>query len=131
MNSRWWRTSHHPSAIAAPVGAFANPIEREFAALLTLYGVDWDYEPREFILERHSDGRTSRSFRPDFYLTQYNLYIEITALRQPLVTTKNRKIREFRSLYPDQELEVLYRSDLGNFFQRHGLSLPGSAGLVA
>ncbi|MBW4030348.1 MAG: cytidylate kinase-like family protein, partial [Acidobacteria bacterium] len=99
----------HPSQHRAPEGRFANISEMVFANLLTLYGVTWLYEPLEFPLAWDEHGVPTRAFRPDFYLPSTNSFIELTVLEQRLVTKKNRKVREFRSLYPEVSLQVVYR----------------------
>src|SRR6476646_12227640 len=68
---------------------FAHNSERQFAKLLDFYGIDWEYEPRTFILEWDREGNPQQAFSPDFYLPAYELYIEITTLNQKLVTKKN------------------------------------------
>ena len=113
----------HPSFIAAPEERFANLSEMVFANLLTLYGVDWLYEPLEFPLAWDENGVPTRAFRPDFYLPGPNTFIELTVLEQRLVTKKNRKVREFRVLYPEVSLQVVYRGDFLNLAQRHGFSV--------
>src|SRR4051794_21058893 len=87
---------------------FSHPAEAEFARLLDFYGIEWQYEPRAFPLE-WQDGRIVRMFRPDFYLPEYDLYIEITVMKQALVRRKNRKLRKLRELYPDVQIKLLYR----------------------
>src|SRR5262249_29537513 len=72
---------------------FAHNSERQFAKLLDFYAIEWDYEPRTFVLERDRDGNPAQAFTPDFFLPAYDLYIEITTLNQKLVTKKNRKAR--------------------------------------
>ncbi|MBU6424006.1 MAG: hypothetical protein KGJ98_07865 [Chloroflexota bacterium] len=104
------------SAGAARLGArrprFANRSERRFAGLLDFYRLRWEYEPRTFAVRWDAEGRVVESFTPDFWLPDVDVYIEITTLRQRLVTKKNRKVRLFRELYPDTPLQLLYRSDL-------------------
>jgi len=73
---------------------FANRIEVECAKILDYYGVPWDYEPQSFVLERDDEGRVVCAFTPDFYLPEQNLFIEVTVMKQSLVTRKNRKLRE-------------------------------------
>lgn len=90
---------------------FANESEAEFARILTFYHIDWQYEPHSFAIEWDAAGEATSFFTPDFYLPQHNLYIELTTLRQPLVTRKNRKIRRLRALYPEVNLKVLYAAD--------------------
>ena len=90
---------------------FANESEAEFARFLTFYHIAWQYEPRAFAIEWNSAGEATSFFTPDFYLPQHDLYIELTTLRQPLVTKKNRKIRRVREFYPEINLKVLYAAD--------------------
>ena len=111
----------HPSFRPAPEGRFANLSEMVFASLLTLYGVAWLYEPLEFPLAWDENGVPTRAFRPDFYLPATQTFIELTVLEQRLVTRKNRKVREFRSLYPEVSLQVVYRGDFLALAERHGL----------
>src|SRR6476646_3110262 len=87
---------------------FMHLAEAEFARLLNYYQVAWEYEPREFALEWDGD-RVVRQFRPDFYLPEYDLYIELTVMKQSLVRRKNRKLRLLRAIYPDVHITLLYR----------------------
>ena len=98
---------------------FANDAELECAKLLDYYGVAWQYEPRTFVLERAADGRVVEAFTPDFYLPEQNLYLEITVMKQSLVTRKNRKLRKLRELYPDVRAKLFYRRDVERLAQRH------------
>ena len=52
-------------------------------------------------------------FTPDFYLPDLDLYLELTTMKQSLVTRKNRKLRELRALYPDVNIRLLYRRTTG------------------
>src|SRR5262249_32769502 len=85
---------------------FAHNSERQFAKLLDFYAIEWDYEPRTFVLERDRDGSPQQAFTPDFYLPVYDLYIEITTLNQKLVTKKNRKARRLVELHPEIKIKV-------------------------
>ena len=91
---------------------FANDSERECAELLDFYGIAWEYEPVTFVLETDDDGRVSEAFRPDFYLPELNLFLEVTTMRQELVTKKNRKVRKLRQRYPDVNVRLFYRRDI-------------------
>jgi len=97
---------------------FANESEVEFARILTFYHIEWQYEPRAFAIEWNEGGEATSFFTPDFYLPQHDLYIELTTLRQPLVTKKNRKIRRLRELYPDIHLKVLYAADYRKLIEK-------------
>ncbi len=91
--------------------------------MLDFYGVPWDYEPRTFVLESDTEGRVTRAFAPDFYLPEQDLYVEVTVMRQALVTRKNRKLREVRRLYPDVKVKLFYRRDIERLAQRYRLTL--------
>ena len=90
---------------------FANRSELECAKLLDYYGVPWEYEPRTFVLETDDEGRVTEAFTPDFYLPEQDLYLEVTVMKQPLVTRKNRKVRKLRERYPDVNAKLFYKRD--------------------
>lgn len=90
---------------------FAHPAEDTFSRLLSYYRVRWVYEPTSFALGWATDGRPLQMFTPDFYLPDERLYIELTTMRQRLVTRKNRKLRLLRELYPNVRIKLLYRRD--------------------
>ena len=90
---------------------FAHQSEEQFARFLDFYRVEWLYEPACFPLQRDKRGRIRESFTPDFYLPKFDLYVELTTMKQSLVTKKNGKIRRFRALYPDMRIKILYRRD--------------------
>ncbi len=100
---------------------FANKSEEEFARILDFYQIEWQYEPRSFPLEWDGGGEATVSFTPDFYLPQFDLYIELTTLKQDLVTKKNRKIRRLRELYPTVNLKVFYGRDYRKLLERFGI----------
>ena len=117
----------HPQAFRAYTGTapprFVNEVELECARMLDYYGVPWAYEPRTFVLERAADGRVTSAFTPDFYLPEQDLYVEVTVMRQSLVTRKNRKLRELRRLYPGVKVKLFYRRDIERLAQRLRLQL--------
>jgi len=63
------------------------------------------------------------AFAPDFYLPEQDLYVEVTVMRQALVTRKNRKLREVRRLYPEVNVKLFYRRDIERLAQRFRLKL--------
>ncbi len=71
---------------------------------LDFYRIHWQYEPTSFPL-RWEDDRVTEMFTPDFYLPEQDLYVELTTMKQSLVTRKNRKMRELRELYPDVNID--------------------------
>lgn len=104
---------------------FAHHSERAFADLLESYGIRWEYEPRMFVLERDSAGRTVCGFTPDFYLPDFDTYVELTTLRQRLVTRKHRKLRLLGEVYPDVKVKLLHRRDVEWIGRKYGLALAG------
>lgn len=114
-------TTDQPST-GQPDVRFAHDSEAEFARILDFYHLNWQYEPRSFVLERDEAGNMVKSFTPDFYLPDHDLYIEITTLKQSLVTKKNRKVRLLRELYPDVNIKLLYASDYNKLIEKFAAS---------
>lgn len=100
---------------------FAHSSEKEFAKLLDFYRIKWLYEPKTFILECDSEGNITSAFTPDFYLPDFDLYIELTTQRQRLVNYKNRKIKRLKELYPDINIKMIYGKDYKNILRKFGL----------
>ena len=67
------------------------------------------------------DGRVIEAACPDFYLPEQDLYLEITTMKQSLVTRKNRKIRKLRERYPDLKVRLWYKRDVERLVQKYGL----------
>ena len=105
--------SHSDLPVSERVAAtsFAHPSERVAAQILDFYQIDWAYEPTTFPLEWDREGNVLASFSPDFYLPEFDQYIELTTMNQKLVTKKNRKVRRLKELYPDVNIKILYQKD--------------------
>jgi hypoxanthine phosphoribosyltransferase len=108
-----------PNVVNGDGPKFAHPSEQEFARILDFYGLQWDYEPLSFPLEWDGD-RAVEMMTPDFYLPALDLYLELTTMKQSLVTQKNRKIRRLRELYPDVNVKLLYRRDFHRLLAKFG-----------
>jgi hypothetical protein len=93
--------------------------------LLDFYEIEWAYEPTTFEISWDRSGAATQRFAPDFYLPDFDLYIEITTLSQKLVTKKNRKVRRLHTLYPDVKCKILYQRDYLNLLVKYGLEAPG------
>jgi len=108
------------AAETAPRDArFVHPAEAEFAALLDFYRIRWRYEPKSFPL-RWRDGRVAEMFTPDFYLPEQDLFVELTTMKQSLITRKNRKIRRLRELFPNVNVVLLHRKAYHELLSRFG-----------
>ena len=101
---------------------FVNAAELEYARILDYYGVPWMYEPRTFVLEEDDAGRVLEAFTPDFYLPEQDLYLEVTVMKQSLVTRKNRKLRKLKQRYPEVRIKLFYERDFERIASRYGLS---------
>jgi len=102
---------------------FANQAELECAKILDFYGVPWEYEPRTFELEHDAAGNLVEAFTPDFFLPEQDLYLEVTVMKQSLVTRKNRKLRKLRQKYPGTKVKLFYKRDVERLAQRYRLEL--------
>jgi hypothetical protein len=100
---------------------FANEAERECAQILDFHGIPWAYEPHTFTLEVDANGNTLEAFTPDFYLPEQDLYLEITTMKQSLVTKKNRKMRRLRELRPDIRIKLFYKRDVEALAEKYEL----------
>jgi cytidylate kinase len=100
---------------------FKNPAEYEFAKILDRYQIEWKYEPRTFPVEWDAEGNVTLAFRPDFYLTKFDTYIELTTMNQRYVTTKNKKMKKMRELYPGVNIKIVYKKDFHSLAERFNL----------
>ena len=105
---------------------FSHPSEEEFAKLLDFYRVEWLYEPRSFPLS-WQDNKVTEMFTPDFYLPELNLYVELTTLKQSLITEKNRRVRQLKSLYPEVNIKLLNKSDYFKLLAKYGYGPLGAS----
>lgn len=107
---------------ALPKVQFGHPSEEIFANLLDFYRIPWEYEPKSFPIAWDENGNVIESFTPDFYLPESNLYVELTTMKQSLVTRKNRKIRLLREIYPHVNIQVFYQKDIMDLVMKYGLA---------
>ena len=103
------------------VPCFAHESEQELARFFDFYTVEWRYEPVCFPLNWDEQGRVVQSITPDFYLPQFELFVELTTMKQRLVTKKNQKIRRLRELYPDISIKILYGRDYRKLLFKFGI----------
>ncbi|MGE3797614.1 MAG: hypothetical protein AB7G88_07215 [Thermomicrobiales bacterium] len=122
-----------PHHLTRPLDAidFAHPTEQDLARVFSYFRVNWVYEPTTFHLEVDDAGRPTEQVCPDFYLPDHDMYVELTTMRQKLVTRKNRKIRRLKEAFPSLRIKLLYRKDydllMGSLFgsDGEGQALPG------
>ena len=107
--------------------SFGHPSEEMFANLLDFYRIHWEYEPRSFPLQWDKDGHVTEAFTPDFYLPEFDLYVELTTMKQSLVTKKNRKVKMLRAIYPHINIQVFYQKDFQDLVFKYGLRMVASS----
>jgi hypoxanthine phosphoribosyltransferase len=107
--------------VAVSRGFFAHASEAELARLLDFYHVAWRYEPRSFPIAWNDQGRPVEFFTPDFYLPEYDLYIELTVAKPIRNTRKNRKLRLLREAHPRVNVKLFTRRDVERLFSRRAL----------
>jgi cytidylate kinase len=111
-----------PDKVTLRRKVFAHGSEEMFANLLDFYRIAWEYEPRSFPIQWDQEGNVCEAFTPDFYLPEFDLYLELTTMKQSLVTKKNRKVRLLRELYPHLNIQVFYQKDFENLIFKYGLA---------
>jgi hypoxanthine phosphoribosyltransferase len=67
------------------------------------------------------------AFRPDFYLPELNLFLEVTTMRREMMSRKHRKVRKLRHRYPDVNVRLYSRHDIECLARTfHGRSRAGA-----
>lgn len=97
---------------------FKNASEAEFARILDMYHIDWKYEPKTFPVEWDNEGNVTLAFSPDFYLTRFDTYLELTTMNQKYVTKKNKKLKKVKELYPGTHIKIVYKKDFLELIER-------------
>lgn len=104
------------SDLDAPV--FKNSSEAEFAQILDMHQIHWVYEPKTFPVEWDAEGNVTLAFSPDFYLTQFDTYLELTTMNQRYVSEKKKKLRRVRELYPGIQIKIIFKKDFAELIER-------------
>ncbi|MGB8519325.1 MAG: hypothetical protein WCD38_04100 [Candidatus Tumulicola sp.] len=104
--------------MATSRGPFAHASEAEFARVFDFYRIPWQYEPRTFPICWNGRGEPVEFFTPDFYLPEYDLYIEVTVAKPIRNSRKNRKMRLLRSNYPHVNVKLFTRRDVERVLAR-------------
>ncbi len=85
----------------SPTICFYSRWEANFARILNMMDIQWEFQPRRFDL-------LTQKYTPDFYLPEYDLFIEIKNFLSEF--SRNRDER-FRKLYPDIKLHLLLKDE--------------------
>lgn len=85
--------------------------EREFVRYLDENDIDWEYEPKSFILETYEN----RVLIPDFFLTKYNLWVEIKGY---FWHDAEEKWNAFCKEYSSLKKIILFKNDLKDLINK-------------
>ncbi len=101
---------------------FGHESEKEFAKILNMHHIKWEYEPSEFPLEWDPEGNVIMAFRPDFYLSEHDTYVELTTMKRKYTTEKNKKVRLLQELYPHIKIKIVYKKDFEQLAEKFELN---------
>ncbi len=93
---------------------FYSRWEANFARLLNYWEIEWVHQPKVFDLG-------TQKYTPDFYLPQYDIYIEIKNFLWNYSRIRDEK---FRKLYPNKKLILLLKEDYLKFEKRYSDFIP-------
>lgn len=100
---------------------FKNPSEEEFAQILSMHNIEWEYEPRTFPIKWDTEGNITLAFKPDFYLPRFDTYIELTTMDQKYVSDKKKKVQLLKKLYPGTNINIVFKNDFYSLVNRFGI----------
>ncbi len=100
---------------------FKHPSEEEFAKILDMHDIEWEYEPRTFPTKWDTEGNVTQAFSPDFYLPRFDTYIELTTMNQKYVSEKKKKVKLLKKLYPGININIVFKDDFNSLLKRFRL----------
>lgn len=100
---------------------FMHPSEEEFAKILDMHEIEWQYEPRTFPVKWDAEGNVIQAFSPDFYLPKFNTFIELTTMDQKYVSEKKKKVKLLKKLYPGTNINIVFKNDFNNLLKRFNM----------
>jgi hypothetical protein len=92
---------------------FTDASHNLFAVNLDNHEIAWRYKPRTFAVEWDVEGNFVGSFTPDFYLPDYDQYVELAS--EGLLAEKMRKVRLLRQNYPEVTVRLIQRPTIPVF----------------
>ncbi|MGB4588619.1 MAG: cytidylate kinase family protein [Clostridiaceae bacterium] len=100
---------------------YKNPSEEEFAKILDMYELKWEYEPRTFPIKWDAEGNIIQAFSPDFYLPDFDQYIELTIMNQKYTSVKKKKVELLKKLYPGINISIVFKDDFHSLIKRFSM----------
>jgi len=93
-----------------------DELAHRFSMLLDSLGMNYDYEPSIFYFRaKRLSKHLSRCFQPDFYLPEWDYYIEICSNRRSKKKQHSRMM--VRNIFPDQKISFLYTEEIEVLYQ--------------
>ena len=99
---------------------FGHPSEQMFANLLDFYRIP-GVRAAQFPATVGQGWQGDGSVHAGFFLPEFDLYVELTTMKQALVTRKNRKVKLLRAIYPHINIQVFYQKDFQALVLKYGL----------
>ncbi len=110
-----------PAGIHKKPIIYKHPSEEEFAKILDMHGLEWEYEPRTFPIKWDAEGNITQAFSPDFYLPRFDTYMELTTMNQKYTSVKKKKVELLRKLYPGTNINIVFKNDFHTLIERFGM----------
>ncbi|MFH1258686.1 MAG: DNA polymerase III subunit alpha, partial [Elusimicrobiota bacterium] len=105
------RSPHRKGGFRQDLGHYVRSNwEADFARVLNLYNLDYQYEPKTFQLKRQN-GKILH-YTPDFYVPKQNIFYEIKGWFHDL---DQEKINLFERQYPDVKLVLVNKTKFAEF----------------
>lgn len=96
---------------------FANSTQADFAGALDSYQIAWHYKPRTFAIEWDDDGNFVDSLTPDFYLPEYDQYVEL-ASPEYRFAEKKRCVLLLRRHHPEIRITLISPPEVDSLVER-------------
>ena len=95
---------------------FAHETEEKFADVLDEMKLEWEYEPHVFVI-LEDKGVIKKAFKPDFFIPELDLYIEISTCNNR--RRKRKKVAQALEKYPEANIMLLLSEQLKEIFTEY------------
>lgn len=86
---------------------FTSSAHGRFARALSQNGIAWLYKPRTFSIDWDAEGNLRDSITPDFYLPDYQQYLELTTPGEHCIAVTAKRLRMLRRLHHELDLRLI------------------------
>ena len=81
------------------MNGYAHEYEEKFAEILDTFEIEYEYEPKTFVIHSNGNGEIKKGFTPDFYIPELDVYVEITSMSGNSCNKKRRKIEAIKEIH--------------------------------